>query len=110
MAKKQTKGKRYSADEKQKVLDYVEKIDSEKGRGGVAAAAREFGITPLTITAWKKKGGSSTSSASVSKAAKGSSSQSRVLHRLAQILDAIDAKKAEVTALEKEYAKLKKKI
>ena len=108
MAKKQTKGKRYSQAEKQKVLDYVAKVDGDKGRGGVAAAAREFGITPLTITAWKKKSGGSTVSSA--KVVKGASAQSQVLHRLAQILDAIDAKKAEVAALEKEYAKLKKKI
>lgn len=109
MAKKKTKGKRYSQTEKQEVLNFVAKVDGEKGRGGVAAAAREFGITPLTITAWKKKFGTDAPAAKT-RAVKGSSAQSQVLHRLAQILDEIDAKKAEVNALEKEYAKLKKKI
>ena len=62
--KKTTKGKRYTPEEKQEVLDYVDSVDSEKGRGGVAAAQRKFGITALTITNWKKKasGGVSTPS------------------------------------------------
>ena len=38
--KKTTKGKRYTAEEKQEVIDYVISVDGENGRGGVAAAAR----------------------------------------------------------------------
>ena len=115
-----TKGKRYTTAEKQEVLDYVASVDSDKGRGGVAAAARKFGITPLTVTAWKKRFGTDASSAparasnketsaSVS-AARGATSQSRALHRLGEILDSIAAHKAKIETLEKEYAKLKKKV
>lgn len=111
MAKKKTKGKRYTAEEKQEVLDYVASVDSDKGRGGVAAAARKFGITPLTVTAWKKRANGETSGPSGSKvAARGATSQSRVLHRLAEILDEIETKKNQVAELEKEYSKLKKKV
>lgn len=108
--KKTTKGKRYTAEEKQEVVDFVSSVDSDKGRGGVAAAARKFGITPLTITAWKKRaeGGSPASSAKGGK--RGATAQSRVLHRLAEILDQVATKEAEVAALNKEYAKLKKKV
>ncbi len=109
--KKTTKGKRYTTEEKQEVLDYVASVDSDKGRGGVAAAARKFGITPLTVTAWKKKFGSPLETTKTSQGAvRGTTSQSRVLHRLAEILDEIAEKNAQVSALEKEYAKLKKKI
>lgn len=107
--KKTTKGKRYTAEEKQEVIDFVASVDSEKGRGGVAAAARKFGITPLTITAWKKRAeGSAPASAKGSK--RGATAQSRVLHRLAEILDQVATKEAEIAALNKEYAKLKKKV
>ena len=108
--KKTTKGKRYTAEEKQEVMDYVDSVDGDNGRGGVAAAARKFGITPLTITAWKKRanGGSSTSAAKGAK--RGATAQSRVLHRLAEILDQVAIKESEIEGLNKEYAKLKKKV
>lgn len=114
MAKnKTTKGKRYTPEEKQEVLDYVSAVDSEKGRGGVAAAQRKFGITALTITNWKKResGEVAPAAGKTSKTSKrGSTAQSRVLHRLGEILDQVATKEAEITALNKEYAKLKKKI
>jgi len=113
-----TKGKRYTTAEKQEVLDYVASVDAEKGRGGVAAAARQFGITPLTVTAWKKRFGTDASSAPARASSKeasvtasrGATTQSRALHRLGEILDAIEAHKAKIVTLEKEYAKLKKKV
>ena len=107
--KKTTKGKRYTAEEKQEVMDYVASVDGDNGRGGVAAAARKFGITPLTITAWKKRanGGSATS---VAKGNRGATAQSRILHRLGEILDHVAVKESEIDALKKEYSKLKKKV
>ncbi|GHC66492.1 transposase [Roseibacillus persicicus] len=108
--KKTTKGKRYTAEEKQEVIDYVASVDAEKGRGGVAAAARKFGITPLTITAWKKRAGGSSAPSAAKGGSRGATAQSRVLHRLGEILDEIEAGKAKIAALEKEYAKLKKKV
>lgn len=106
--KKTTKGKRYTPEQKQKVLDYVASVDNENGRGGVAAAQRKFGITALTITNWKQKASGGTSSKKG--ASRGATAQSRVLHRLAEILDQVATKEAEIDALNKEYAKLKKKV
>jgi transposase-like protein len=109
MAKK-TKGKRYTKEEKQKVLDFANSVDAEKGRGGVAAAAREFGVSPLTITSWRKRAEGITGGSSTSKGSHGATEQSRALHRLGEILDAIDTKKSEIDSLEQEYSKLKKKV
>lgn len=94
------------------MLDYVASVDSDKGRGGVAAAARKYGITPLTVTAWKKRASGETTgpASSGGKATRGATSQSRVLHRLAEILDEIETRKNQIGSLEKEYAKLKKKV
>ncbi len=44
------KGKRYSDEEKAKILAYAE----AQGRGGQSAAAKKFGVSPLTISSWKK--------------------------------------------------------
>lgn len=55
-AKKKTivsKGKRYTEAEKQKILSFVE----NHGRGGQSAAATKFGVSPLTISNWRKAAG-----------------------------------------------------
>ena len=108
--KKTTKGKRYTAEEKQEVMDYVASVDGDNGRGGVAAAARKFGITPLTITAWKKRANGGATATASKAANRGATAQSRVLHRLGEILDQVATKEAEIESLNKEYAKLKKKV
>jgi hypothetical protein len=55
-AKKATKkGKRYSDSEKAEILNFV----AQQGRGGATAAAKKFGISPLTLTNWKKALGGS---------------------------------------------------
>jgi hypothetical protein len=47
------KGKRYSDAEKAEILGFIEK----QGRGGATLAAKKFGISPLTLTNWKKAAG-----------------------------------------------------
>lgn len=58
-AKKGSKGagKRYSADQKQEVIDFVTSYNSANGRGGQSEAARKFNISILTVSAWLKKSG-----------------------------------------------------
>ena len=56
-AKKTSRGKRYSDQEKAEIIDFVNKINSEKGRGGQSAASKKFKISPLTISSWLKKSG-----------------------------------------------------
>ena len=53
-SKKAAKGKRYTKAEKAKILAFVE----SEGRGGQSKAAKKFGVSPLTISNWRKsKGG-----------------------------------------------------
>jgi hypothetical protein len=47
------KGKRYSDAEKAEILNFV----VQQGRGGATLAAKKFGISPLTLTNWKKASG-----------------------------------------------------
>jgi hypothetical protein len=44
------KGKRYSDAEKAEILGFIAK----QGRGGATLAAKKYGISPLTLTNWKK--------------------------------------------------------
>ncbi len=52
-----TKGKRYSNEEKAEILQFVEEFNAKNGRGGQTAAASKYGISQLTIMAWRKVGG-----------------------------------------------------
>jgi len=49
------KGKRYNAAEKAEILSFVEQL----GRGGATQAAKKYGISPLTLSNWKKASGTS---------------------------------------------------
>lgn len=50
------KGKRYSDAQREKIISHVNEINAQKGRGGVAAAARKYNVSPLSINNWIKKG------------------------------------------------------
>lgn len=47
-----SRGKRYTAAEKDEILAFVRQVNEKLGRGGAARAARRFGVTPLTIHNW----------------------------------------------------------
>lgn len=49
------KGKRYSDAEKAEILNFI----AQQGRGGASQAAKKFGISPLTLSNWKKASGGS---------------------------------------------------
>lgn len=99
--KKSSKRKRYSEEEKNEIISFVEKINAEKGRGGVAAAVRKFGASPISINSWlSKKGGA------ISKGRKGQD----VLGRLVALRDEIAQMEREMAAKRKEFEKLKKML
>lgn len=103
--KKKTAGKRYSEEEKEAILAYVDEVNGSNGRGGPAAAKKKYGVSPLTLTAWqKKREGAATSAGRKNQKAK------NPLKRMGEILDEIDACEKRIQALQKEYAQLRKKI
>ena len=104
--KQKAKGKRYSEKERAQVLAFVDKTNAVKGRGGITAAAKKFGVTPLTISSWMKKVGQSSSSSR--RRQNGDFSGS--LRRLAELHEAIAVKETELTQLRREYSGLKKKL
>ena len=54
--KKKTKGKRYSAEEKNNIVAFVNKFNEANGRGGQSAAAKKFGISQISVSSWLKSG------------------------------------------------------
>jgi len=56
-SKSKRTGKRYSAQEKQEIIDSVQQHNAEHGRGGAATAANKFGVSTLTISNWMKAAG-----------------------------------------------------
>ena len=50
--KKSKAGIRYSIEQKAEIIQFVQ----EHGRGGQTAASKKFGVSPLTISKWLKKG------------------------------------------------------
>lgn len=102
---RKSKGKRYTDKEKAQVLAHVEKVNAEKGRGGITAASKKFGITPLTISNWVKKTG-----VLPMRGRRGVGNFAANLRRLADIHESISKKEAELIRLQREYATLKKKL
>lgn len=79
--------------------------NAERGRGGITAASKKFGITPLTISNWMQK----TGVPSV-RGARSNVNFASNLRRLADIHESISKKEAELLKLQREYAALKKKL
>jgi transposase-like protein len=50
-------GSRYTAEEKQEVIDFVVSYNEANGRGGPSKASQKFSISPLTVVAWLKAAG-----------------------------------------------------
>lgn len=103
MAKAKAKAKRYTAEQKQEVLDYIE----EQGRGGQTKAVKKFGVTAATIAAWKKRA----AGGEVPTGSRGGGSKElRTLQDLAAILKDLETTEAHLEKLQKAYAKAKAKL
>jgi transposase-like protein len=77
--KNTVRGKRYNAEEKGKVVAFVQEYNTSKGRGGQSAAAGKFGISQLTISSWLK-------SAGVSGRGKGSGGKGSMQNKLSTMI------------------------
>lgn len=119
--KEAAKGKRYTAAQKAKVVAFVNGVNSTKGRGGVAAAKKKFGITALTISKWVKDAGGA-AKPKAKKAGRGrrksaprkaagraatAGGRAKALANLGSILKEIDKKRAELASLEAKFEKAK---
>jgi transposase-like protein len=106
-AKKTTKGKRYTTEEKQSVVDFVNSHNEANGRGGVTAAVKKFGTSALTISSWVKSSGGASVGNARKKAKSAADGRSGVLAELSKLDGVIAAKRKELDALEARFQKLK---
>jgi len=123
-AKKTTRGKRYTDKEKAEIIAFVNKINSEKGRGGQSEASKKFKISPLTISSWLKKSGAPKKAKASSKkvkaagkkrvvraaAAKSSAPIGRKLAQLQSLHNKIESKETELNALKAQFEALKSSL
>jgi transposase-like protein len=116
-AKKGSKGagKRYSAAEKQEVVDFVNSYNASNGRGGQSEAARKFNISILTVSAWLKKSGNKVAKggkalAAEKSSAKVSSALTAKVASLIQMSDRIQKAELELAKLRAGYESLKSSI
>ncbi len=73
--KKSRMGVRYTPEQKQAVVSFVNDYNAANGRGGQSQAAKKFDLSVLTVSAWlkaagSKKPGKKTAAAKVAKVAK----------------------------------------
>ncbi len=68
--KKVIRGKRYSAEDKNKIVAFVVEHNAKNKRGGQLTAAKKFGISQITIASWLKKSGNKPTAKTAVKAAK----------------------------------------
>lgn len=109
-AKKSSKGRRYSLDEKRSVIDFVNQYNGENGRGGITAASNKFGVSTLTISAWLRTlpAGGRNGTRSVPGTYSGyADKRGRIIEELCKIDQEITAKRAEIKVLEARFEKLK---
>ena len=106
--KASTKGKRYSAQEKQQIVDFVNQHNAANGRGGATAASKKFGVSQLTVASWlKSSGGAAVGNGRKGGKAAAAGNRSSVLAELAKLDGVIAAKRKELDALEARFQKLK---
>lgn len=99
------KGKRYTAEEKQQVIDYVNDYNTRNGRGGQSHAAANFGLSVLTVSSWLKNpkiGGGAASAV-----------PSNLVSKVSELIDLggkINAAEAELKGLRARYERVKSSI
>lgn len=112
------RGKRYTEEERQEVIDYVIAHDKKNGRGGKAAAAKKFGVNINSVLNWmssakKPKGRPAKKTVSATRGKPGrkkgstvavkapavSGDETQMLERMLDIQKQIDSLKAEYSAI-----------
>jgi transposase-like protein len=106
-SKKASKGKRYTAEEKQQVVDFVNKHNAANGRGGATAASKKFGVSQLTVGSWLKSSGIDVGDRRKRSTAAASAGRGSVLAELSKLDGVIAAKRKELDALEARFQELK---
>lgn len=109
-AKKSSKGRRYSLQEKRSVIDFVNQYNEENGRGGITAASNKFGVSTLTISTWLRThpvGGRNGTRSVPRIYSDYADKRGKIIEELCKTDQEITAKRAELKVLEAKFEKLK---
>jgi hypothetical protein len=99
------KGRRYTAKEKAEIIAFVDKVNTDKGRGGQSAASKKYKISPLTISSWIRTGPGG--GLSVSGGASVAGPIGKKLSKLQALHDQIARAEKELTKLKAQFHSLK---
>lgn len=91
--------KRYSSDQKKEIVAFVEKHDTEIGRGGKSAAVAKYGISPISLSAWIKSTGGPVSTGKTRGRKPGSKNRSKEVKVVAAKRGDFTGKIKELTSL-----------
>lgn len=101
------KGRRYTAKEKGEIIAFVDKVNTEKGRGGQSAASKKYKISPLTISSWIRSGAGSGISSSGGGGGAVSGPIGKKLSKLQALHDQIARAEKELSKLKAQFNSLK---
>jgi transposase-like protein len=102
--------KRYSSEEKEKIVAFVLKHNESAGRGGAAAASKQFGISQITIGSWVKGAVGAGTAKNKMGGKRGANDVAAILNELSKLDAKISAKRDELAALEAQFEKLKRSL
>jgi hypothetical protein len=117
-AAKGKQGKRYTAAEKTEIAQFIAAYNAEHKRGGMKTASEKYGVSVVTLSNWGKKTKGSPKRKSkakgkpvaAKKVVKTVAAKQVVSDDADAILGRLQAIRAEIATLEKEYNALKKKL
>ncbi len=100
--------KRYTEDQKNEIIAFIEKYNADNGRGGQTVAIKKFGVTAATLSTWNKKSGKKTKKAG--KTAKKTRNPSKLWDRLNTVKSEIAKAEKQLAKLNREAKELRKEI
>jgi len=103
------RGTRYTTDQKQKVVDFVHQYNAKHGRGGQSRAAKQFGLSVLTVASWLRSPKLSVSP-KAGKAGAVPAGLNPKVAALIEVSDQLRKAEAEVTRLRVKYDELRSSI
>ena len=86
----------------------MEKVNAERGRGGITAAGKKFGVTLLTISKWMSDQGAGLARSGNKR--KGGTARSETLREMLALARKMEPLEKELRDLEQQYEQLKRRV
>lgn len=101
------KARRYTRTQKAEILAYVDEFNAENGRGGLRAASRKFGVSPLSISNWSKNAGAVSGDPS---SAKGKGKLVRLARQVLALAEEMEALEGKLERKRARFDELKRQL